>query len=168
MKISTYFLTLIYLLIAVGCASSSRKLDAAPTAFLEQYQFAELDSLMQQEQRPLAIFLHAPWCKFCKNMKQTTLQNKAVISILNENYYFISFDGEQKEPVFFQNHLFKYQPKGRTTGTHELANALGSLNGILAYPTFVILNSDYEIVFQHNAFLNSQEMEKLLETGLKN
>ena len=122
---------------------------------------------MSKEQRPVAIFLHAKWCRFCKNMEQTTFQDADIVSLLNKNYYFISFDGEQKEEVGFRNHQFKYQPTGRDMGTHELAAALGNVDGQLVYPTFVLLNPKYEIIFQYNAFLNSQDLEKILEEGVK-
>lgn len=122
---------------------------------------------MAIEQRPVAVFLHTEWCRFCKNMEQTTFQNKQVVELLNERYYFVSFDGEQKESVTFRSHRFQYQPSGRNTGTHELAIALGTINGSLAYPAFVILNPDYEIVFQHNAFLTAKELANILEAGYK-
>ena len=100
-------------------------------------------------------------------MEQTTFQDADIVSLLNKKYYFISFDGEQKEEVAFRNHQFKYQPTGRDMGTHELATALGNVDGQLVYPTFVLLNPKYEIVFQYNAFLNSQDLEKILEEGVK-
>ncbi len=162
-KIYLYF---ILFLTTLSCASSKQSSETSSTV-LSQYQFSELDGLMENEQRPVAVFLHAPWCKYCKNMEQTTLQNEAVKKMLNEKYYLISFDGEQKENVFFQQRNFKYQPTGRNTGTHELAKALGTIDGVLTYPAFVLLNSKYEIVFQHNAFLNNKEMEKILIAGVR-
>lgn len=132
---------------------------------LQNHSFADLDSLMARDQRPVAVFLHAEWCKFCKNMEQTTFSDEKVIEQLNNKYYFISFDGEQKEDVTFQNHVFRYQPKGRNTGTHELAVALGTVEGELTYPTLAILNPDYEIVFQYNAFLTAKELSRVLEEG---
>jgi len=155
----------LYLLIVSGCALPDKAGEAS--AILKQYHFSELDSLFAKEQRPVAIFLHAEWCKFCKNMEQTTFQNETIIELLNEKYYLISFDGEQKEEVSFRGHLFNYQPTGRNTGTHELATALGSIDNILAYPTFILLNSKYEIIFQHNTFLNSKELKEILERGVE-
>ena len=74
-----------------------------------------------------------------------------------------SFDGEQKEEVRFNQRDFAFRPSGRNSGTHELATALGSINGELTYPSFVLLNPQYEITFQHNAFLNAREMKVVLE-----
>lgn len=167
MRISIYLLMGSYLLVAVGCASTSGKL-STPTASslkLRQFSFSQLDSLMTLEQRPVAVFLHAEWCKYCKNMEQTTFQNESVIHLLNEKYYFISFDGEQKEKVVFNKHRFDYIPNGRNSGTHQLAAALGTVDGILAYPALVILNPKYEIIFQYNGFLEDQGLTAILTKG---
>ena len=158
------FLTmLLFVIMVVGCALPSGKL-GKPSTVLKHYQFSALDSLMLAEQHPVAVFLHTDWCKYCENMEQTTVQNKEVVELLNSQYYFIPFDGEKKDDVTFRNHLFQYQPTGRNTGTHELATALGTMEGSLTYPTFLILNSDYEIVFQYNAFLTAEEMVRILKS----
>ena len=160
---------IVYLLIialAAACSAPRQSAEPSPAA-LQHYRFSQIDSLMQKEQRPVAVFLHAEWCKFCKNMEQTTFKNESVIKLLNQKYYFISFDGAQKEAVRFRDHLFSYRPSGRNTGTHELATALGQMNGTLAFPTFVLLNADYEIVFQLNSFIDGGDLKKILEEGLK-
>ena len=51
------------------------------------------------------------------------------------------------------------------TGTHELAIALATIDRSLVYPSFVVLNFDYEIIFQYGAFLESVAMKKILEEG---
>ena len=145
----------------MSCASSEKLNSTSPV--LQHYQFSEVDSLMAKEKRSIAVFLHANWCKFCKNMEQTTFKNDAIVQLLNEQYYFISFDGEQKEEIRFNQRNFAFQPRGRNSGTHELATALGSINGELTYPSFVLLNPQYEITFQHNTFLNAREMKVILE-----
>ena len=89
------------------------------------------------------------------------------MELLNKNYYFVSFDGEQKEEVKFKGHVFQFRPSGRNTGTHELAIALGSVEGNLTYPTFVLLNPAYELIFQHQAFLNAEALIGILEAGMK-
>ena len=164
MRNSIFFSILLLIMKMTSCISLSEK--SIPfTPSLVQYQFSEVDSLMLEEERPIAVFLHATWCKYCRNMEQTTFQNKEVIQVLNEKYYFISFDGEHKESVLFRNRWFKYIPNGRNTGTHELAIALATIDRSLVYPSFVVLNSDYEIIFQYGAFLESVAMKKILEEG---
>lgn len=157
---------LVCLLLSGGCASPQKPLASAVP--LQQYEFPDVEKLMAEQERPIAIFIQAEWCKFCRNMEQTTLKNKRVINWLNDAYYFISFDGEHKEEVVFNEHVFGYQPTGRNTGIHELAKALGSIEGELTFPAFIILNPKYEIVFQYNAFLTARAMADILEKGVVN
>ena len=151
----------ILLILAIGCSASKQTIPTSPR--LLAYQFEQLDSLMQERPRSVAVFLHTTWCRYCENMKQTTFAHSKVIELLNEQYYFVSFDGESTESIRFNGHLFSYQPTGSRTGTHDLAKALGTINGELTYPGFVLLNSDYEIIFQHNAYLNATEMKAILQ-----
>jgi thioredoxin-related protein len=140
MKESILILFILLLITLTSCNTTVKERGVAG-GLLKKYDFHQLDSLLSLEERPIAVFLHADWCKFCKNMKQTTFQNKEVIALLNNNYYFFSFDG-------------------------ELASSLGTINGELAFPTFVILNSEYEIIFQYNSFLTGTDMAGILEKGM--
>lgn len=145
---------------------SLKEVQKPSSVALNRYQFEQLDSLMQIQPKPVAIFLHAPWCRYCRQMEQTTFKKQEVVQQLNEQYYFISFDGESQEDILFQAKTFVYKPNGRYSGTHELAYALGGIKGELVYPGFVILNPDYEIIFQHNAFMNVPEMKTVLQAAL--
>lgn len=158
---NTFFWVIGLLLILSACGAS--KNSAIHTSRLQTYRFAQLDSLMEREQRPVAVLFRTDWCRYCKSMEQTTFQNREVVAQLNQDFYFISFDAEQREAVNFKGHRFAYQPSGRNSGTHELALSLASMEGQLSYPAFVILNPAYEIVFQYNAYLSVGEMQLVLE-----
>jgi thioredoxin-related protein len=165
MNLPPFFLCIAGLILLAACASSQQA--TMPRQSLNHYQFEQLDSLQQVESRPVAVFLHAPWCRYCRNMEQTTFAHPGVVSVLNEQYYFVSFNGESKAPVHFREHTFRFLPNGRNSGTHELAQALGATEGQLVYPTFLILDENYEVVFQHNAFLSATDMQRLLQEPLK-
>ena len=94
------------------------------------------------------------------------MRKSSVIKLLNENYYYLPFDGEQKEDVSFLGYEFQYVPSGQNTGTHDLATSLGSIDGVLTYPTFVLMNEAYEITFQYSGFLTEAELEEVLKTQL--
>lgn len=129
--------------------------------------FEALEQLQKEEPRPVIVFLHAPWCKFCENMKQTTFNNPEIKKILSEEYYFVSFDGESTEDVTFLGKTFKYKPTGANTGIHELAEQIGTKNGLVAYPTLVFLNNDYEILYQNEGFLSAKRLKKALKALLE-
>ena len=156
------FLVVIFLL--QNCASTPKHNSVKSS--LKLTAFEDLDSLMQLDERKIAVFMHTDWCRYCKNMRSTTLSDNEIIQLLNNNYYFISFNAEQKENVVFNNTTFRYNPSGRSSGTHELALALGTIDGELAYPSFVILSPEKEIVFQHNAFISKDDMKNILSAAL--
>lgn len=132
-------------------------------AMLNALQFEQIDSLQQVKPKPVAVFIHTDWCKYCQNMKHTTFRHEEVARRLNEDFYFISFNAEQKENITFNGFNFVYRPNGPTSGVHTLAETLGAIDGQLSYPAFVVLNSSYEIIFQHNAFINAEAMKKVLK-----
>lgn len=127
-------------------------------AQIKSYSFQELDSLQQTEARPVAVFIHTDWCKFCQAMKHTVFENKKIQSLLNQNFYFIQLDAESKEEVLFQNHSFQFKPSGNGKGIHELAEQLASKDGETTFPTMCFLNSDYEIVFQYPGFMSEKTL----------
>jgi thioredoxin-related protein len=95
-------------------------------------------------------------------MKKTTFKNKEVIQLLNNNFYFVRLDGEEKKDIIFLGKTFVYKPSGANTGVHELADELASINKRISYPTTTILNSKFEIELQINGFSNAKEMKKIL------
>ncbi len=128
---------------------------------LKKYSFEELESL--EIKKPTVVFLHTNWCKYCQVMEHTTFTDKKVISKLNKDYHFISFDAEQAAPITFQNHTFKYKSTGKKTGIHELAEALGTYKFKITYPTTVVLNSKKEIIFQYPSVLKPKGFLRMLE-----
>jgi thioredoxin-related protein len=136
-----------------------------PSGFaqLKTYSFEEAEKLSKENPKPLVIFIHTTWCKYCKMMENLTFKNPEIINILNSNYYFISLDAESKEDIQFNNHTFSFRPKGQNTGIHELATALATIASQVIYPTLTILESDFSIAFQKHSFLNSKQLLTILE-----
>ena len=153
-------LAMLSLILMGSCVTKKSVPTSAPE--LVYHRFEEVDSLMKAAPKPIAVFIHADWCRYCQNMKHTTFADPGVVRRLNEQFYFVSFNGEYKDNILFQGRMFRYQPSSQT---HELAQALGTVEGTMTYPTFTLLNHDYEITFQHNAFLNAQEMRSILDSA---
>jgi len=125
--------------------------------------FEKADTLMREEARPLLIFLHAPWCRYCEAMKGLTFKNREIQQMLEEDFYFVSFDGESREKVVFGGQSFGFEPSGAGTGTHQLARQLGEVEGRLTYPTLVFVDPEYRILFSWNAFLPPDQLKEVLK-----
>lgn len=130
---------------------------------IQTVKFEQLDSLQKAEKRPVAVFLHTSWCKYCGTMKNSTFKNKEVEELLNQKFYFISLDIEQKSNIVFRGYTFKYKPTGANTGVHELAEQLGTINGQIAYPGICILNADYEIIYQQEGYVPAKDFFSVLK-----
>ncbi len=129
---------------------------------IKTYQFEQIDSLQKNEQKTIAIFIHTDWCKYCQAMKNITFKNDSIINTLNDHFYFIDLNAEEKRKIVFNNHTFKYKPTGTNTGLHELADQLATIDNKVAYPTLCFLNPDKEIIFQYNQFINSADLQTIL------
>jgi thioredoxin-related protein len=132
-------------------------------AQLKTYTFEEAEKLSKENPKPFVVFIHTSWCNYCKMMENSTFKNQEIISLLNDNFYFILLDAESKKDIHFNNHTFQYIPKGQNTGIHELATALASIDSQVIYPTVTILQTDFSIVSQKHSFLSSKELLIILE-----
>ena len=131
-------------------------------AQIKTYQFEQIDSLQKIEKRNILIFIHTDWCKYCKMMQNTTFKNDHIIKMLNEKYYFITLNAEEKRTIFFNNHTFSYKPTGTNTGSNELTVQLGTIENKLSFPTLCILNANNEIIFQYPQYITTTDLKTIL------
>ncbi|HLF52498.1 thioredoxin family protein [Flavobacterium sp.] len=138
---------------------------ALPSGFaqLKAYSFEEVEKLSKENPKPIVVFIHTSWCKYCKMMEHSTFKNPETITILNADFYFISLDAEIKNNITFNGHTFKFIPTGQNTGIHELATALATIDGEVVYPTITILAADFSILFQKHSYLNAKALTAILE-----
>ncbi|MFV8325628.1 thioredoxin family protein [Flavobacterium sp. ZS1P14] len=138
---------------------------AIPSGFaqLNLVSFEQIDSLQNIQKRKVIVFIHTDWCQFCHVMKNTTFKNESIIRELNDNFYFIDFNAEEKRTILFNKATFRFKSTGNNSGIHELAIPLGTINKQLNYPALCILNSENEIIFQDNSYIKPKEFTLLLE-----
>ena len=134
------------------------KISIAQKQAIEWLSFEELAGNYQKEQKPILFFLYTDWCKYCKMQENTTFQDSAVISELNQNYYSIKLDAESKTAILFFGREYNFNQE---SGFHELATYLGSNDGKLEFPTTLILNRQLEPIFRKNALVKQEEMKAL-------
>jgi thioredoxin-related protein len=134
----------------------------AGLAQLHSVSFEEIDSLQRIEKKKTIVFIQTDWCSFCHAMKNTTFKNEELIKELNNNFYFVDLNAEEKRTLVFNKTSFQFKPTGNNSGTHELAIALGTINKQLNFPVLCVLNSENEIVFQHSGYLKPKELKLIL------
>lgn len=113
----------------------------------------------EKTKKKFFIDFYTDWCGWCKKMDKTTFMDPAVVKYVNENFYAVKFNAEQKEDVLFQNTTFKWQAGGRG-GVHMLAYEL--LDGRLGYPSYVYLTPAYERILISPGFKDAASLQKEL------
>ncbi len=135
-------------------------------AQLKIVQFEQIDSLQKVAKKTVVVFTYTDWCKYCQAMKSTSFKDKKIIAHLNNNFYFICFNAEENRNIYFNGKNFVYKPTGNNTGTHQLADQLAMIDKKITYPTITFLNADFEIIFQHNQYINAKKFLVILEKNI--
>lgn len=120
-----------------------------------------LDSLMQVTPRKIMINIYAPWCGYCKSMDKEIYRNPSAAQFINENYYAVNFDAEQKANVFFNGNEYLARQKYGNLVCHDLVMFL--LNGAISYPSVVILNEKKKVIAVENGYQPIFQMEGMLK-----
>lgn len=121
--------------------------------------FEEAVEKSKSEKRKVFIDVYTDWCGWCKVMDKNTFNQEKIAKYLNENFYPVKLDGEQKEDITFRGQTYKYVASGRR-GYHELAAAL--LQGKLSYPTVVFLDEDFNMIQPLPGYQKPEAFEKVI------
>ena len=105
------------------------------------------------------VDIYTDWCGWCKTMDKTTFSEPVIASYLNEHFYSVKLNAEQKENIVINGQTFKFVESGRR-GYHELAAAL--TNGNLSYPTVVLIDEKLGILEVSPGYKKPAEMDMLM------
>jgi thioredoxin-related protein len=135
-----------------------------PSGFaqLKTYSFEEVEQLCLHKPKPIVVFVHTSWCKYCKMMENITFKDQQLINVLNTSFYFVVLDAESTNDITFNKHTFKFKPSGPSTGIHELATALATIDNQVVYPTITIIDANYSILFQKQSYLKAKDLISIL------
>ena len=95
-------------------------------------------------------------------MNSTTFKNEDIIKKVNEDFYFIELNAEEKKNITFNGYTFKFKQTGNNTGMHELAEQLGTWENEITFPTLCFLNEQYEIIYQLKNYVKAKDLSVIL------
>lgn len=118
----------------------------------------ELDQL--KSTKPIIVDIYTEWCGPCKAMDKNTFGNPDMIKYLNENFAMVKLNAEQKESIDFNGKTYKHVPRSKR-GVNELAIEL--LKGKMAYPSLVILDTNFETIKVMKGYKDPASLKGALE-----
>ncbi|MEL6694738.1 MAG: DUF255 domain-containing protein [Bacteroidota bacterium] len=130
-----------------------------PTAHLNWITIEEAIELSAKSDKKILIDLYTDWCGWCKVMERDTYSKQEVVDYINEHYYPVKFNAEQKGEVVVKDHTYKFVANGRR-GYHELAAAL--TQGKLSYPTTVFLDENLNLLTSVSGYQKAPQMLPIL------
>jgi len=158
--ISFFTLFLFVVLSSAYVADKSQRQEKEAAIEVNWMSFEEALKKSKVEKRKIFIDVYTDWCGWCKVMDKKTFRATTIASYLNEHYYAVKFDAEQKEEITFRDKIFKFIPSGRR-GYHELAAAL--LQNKLSYPTVVFLDEDFNLIQPLPGYRDAKAFHPILQ-----
>lgn len=141
--------------------SSWNMVESEPSERINWVTLEEADQLRQTEPRKILIDVYTDWCGWCKRMDATTFRDPELVKYVNENYYAVKLDAEQKEPITIGGKTYEYDPNVGRRGVHKIAEEL--LQGRMSYPTIVFLDERMNMIQPLPGFRKADEMQPILE-----
>lgn len=118
------------------------------------YSFEDAYAASQTYKKKVFVDIYTDWCGPCRRMDFYTFGDEKVANYLNQHFYPVKLNAEQKHDIHFKGALYQYKPYQKK-GYHELAAAL--MDGKLAYPTIVFLNEEFA-VDQRLGYMNAEQL----------
>lgn len=145
------------LLVLTGLTSS---FGPAPETAVKWMTFEEAVEKSKTEKRKIFIDVYTDWCGWCKVMDKNTFSEAKIAKILNEQFYPVKFNAEQREDVVLNGVTYKFVASGNN-GYHELAAAL--LNRRMSYPTVVFLDDQFNMIQPLPGYLKPEEFHPIVQ-----
>lgn len=121
----------------------------------------ELTDSIRLRPRPSLVLISTSWCMYCR-MQKAQLKMNTDFQTASTRFYFSELDAETKENIIFNDATYAFQRTGVDIGTHELAYALGNIDGQLAFPTWVLIDENFTVLFTYPGVLDKPTLTKLV------
>ncbi len=112
--------------------------------------------------RPVMMFIHTDWCKYCRLMERTVFTDSTLADSFNRFCYSVKLDAGYKEDIVFLGRTFSYIKTGDGVGYHELAYFLASKNKQVSYPSTVFFSPQFELQHKEIGAIGKKKLSAVL------
>ena len=120
----------------------------------------EAEAKAKKVPKPLMVDVYTSWCGPCKMLEANTFSDPRLAEYVNSHFYAVKFNAESGTPITFkgqklENPEFDAARVGGRNGTHQLTYAIANVQGRIAYPTVVYLDSAMNVLAPVQGYLTS-------------
>lgn len=108
------------------------------------------------------IWIHSPNCGDCISMEEETFLHPKIIEYLNQHFYAIKLDKDEKNTINTKGRVFRYVSDIHGVTYHELAAALSKSPTEITTPTLVFLDENFESIVPIPQELSPKELDLLM------
>ncbi len=134
--------------------------EKAGGAQIKWYTFQEAYNLNKKKPKKIFIDVYTEWCGWCKKMDATTFTDPVIAKYMNQNYYCVKFDAEQKDTIIIDGVTFTNPNPANKRSVHQLAREL--LRGNMSYPSYVFLNEKSQFLTVVPGYQTPKQFEPVL------
>ena len=139
----------------------SQTQNTSKTDKIKWVSLEEADRLRRTEPRKIMIDVYTDWCGWCKRMDRTTFVDSNLVKYVNQNYYAVKLDAEQRESITIGGKKYEYDPNVGRRGVHKIAQEL--LQGKMSYPTMVFLDENMNMIQPIPGYMEAKDLQPILE-----
>lgn len=149
---------LLAMLMAVPMMGRDRS--EAPAA-ITWYTVEKASSLNAGHHKKILIDIYTSWCSWCRKMDAETFADPAVAAYMNEHFYAVKLDAEEKLPIKFEGKYYLNPSPDHMRSVHELAALM--LQGRMGYPSYVFLDDKNQQITVSQGFNNAKDFLVILK-----
>ncbi len=160
-----FSITTLILALTMSSATVSHAQQSKSKAQIQWMNWEEVQKALKKEKRPVLTDVYTSWCGWCKKMDRSTFTDERIIHYINDHFYAVKFDAEQKSPIMFKGNEYTYYGSGRR-GANRLAVEL--LRGRLSFPTILYLDGELNTILISPGYKTPpmlQKEMKFVQTG---
>lgn len=116
----------------------------------------EIENKLIQNKKYIVIELYTDWCGICAIQDKKIQKNVELIDLLENEFYYIKFNAESTESFILNG--IKFENSGEEI--HEFAKEISS--GSEAFPAWIIMNPELQILFQYNGLIDPEDLRSIL------
>ena len=129
--------------VLIYAASTKDKIEAVASNEIVWHSLEDAVMLNKKNPKPILIDIYTDWCKWCHVMDEKTYQNPEVVRYVNDNFYAVKLNAEQKTSIQFKGQQYDYVAYSRR-GVHGVVPAL--IGPKLSYPSTVMMDKNLNII----------------------